>query len=91
MFLGLANEHKYSASACFNCFKTEAEMVHFYEELRQILRYTTKEEITITMGDSNAKIGKGRMDKVKVEVTDWLNVVKTRNLSPSRVYTWRSS
>lgn len=44
--------------------KPEAEIETFYKDLRELLGYTKKTDITIIMGDFNAKVGQGRVDEV---------------------------
>lgn len=44
--------------------KPERELETFYSELTELLQKTTKEEITVILGDFNAKVGKGRVEDV---------------------------
>lgn len=44
--------------------KHENEIKTFYKELRQVLSYTRKNENTIILGDFNAKVGRGRVEKI---------------------------
>lgn len=41
--------------------KYDDKVENFYEELEQILSNTKSEEVTVVMGDLNAKVGNGRI------------------------------
>lgn len=42
--------------------KDETGTEHFYKQLGVVLRSIKTEDITIVMGDFNAKIGRGKVD-----------------------------
>ena len=42
----------------------EEEIEQFYEKLDNVLRQCKRHEINLVMGDLNAKIGQGRVDRV---------------------------
>ena len=53
--------------------RPEDEVDDFYEQLEQALRQCKSQEITITMGDFNAKVGKERFEDSR---TIWLRFKK---------------
>lgn len=44
--------------------KDEATIEEFYEQLEILMKMTKKHEVTLVMGDFNAKVGKGKVDDV---------------------------
>ena len=44
--------------------KSEIEIERFYEDLKELLKITKSGEVTIILGDFNAKIGKGRVENI---------------------------
>lgn len=44
--------------------KPEAEIKAWYSQIKQLLSYTRKTEITFVLGDFNAKVGRGRSEDV---------------------------
>lgn len=44
--------------------KPDMEIRNFYKEIKELLKYTKPAEVVIIMGDFNAKIGEGEVEKV---------------------------
>jgi len=52
----------------------------FYEQLETLIKLTKKNEVTLIIGDLNAKVGNGRISDVAVEEeTVWYASVRNRS------------